>query len=269
MIGRTMNESSPNSPANSPTGAPGRDTIQVRIRRQADSAAKPYWERFVVPYKPNMNVISVLMEIQANPVNADGKSTTAVAWECNCLEEVCGACSMNINGTPRQACSALVDHLPEEIVLEPFYKFPVVRDLVVDRSSMFESLKRVKAWIPIDGTYDLGPGPRMAEEIRERMYDLSKCMTCGCCLEACPQVNSNSRFIGPAAISQVRLFNAHPTGKMHARDRLKALMGPGGLHDCGNAQNCVQVCPKDIPLTDSIADMGRAVTVQMIKQFLK
>ena len=73
---------------------------------------------------------------------------------------------MNINGTPRQACSALVDKLPDPIILEPFKKFPVVRDLVVDRQSMFENLKRVKAWVPIDGTYDLGEGPRMAEEVR-------------------------------------------------------------------------------------------------------
>jgi succinate dehydrogenase / fumarate reductase iron-sulfur subunit len=248
---------------------PRRRPIWVRVKRRADAASDPYWESFVVPYKPNMNVISVLMEIQANPENAEGQRVTPVAWECNCLEEVCGACSMNINGVPRQACSALVDQLPDPIILEPFEKFPVVRDLVVDRSRMFDSLRRVKAWVPIDGTYDLGEGPRMAEEERARMYELSKCMTCGCCLEACPQVNDHSDFIGPAAISQVRLFNAHPTGKMHAGARLDALMGPGGLHDCGNAQNCVRVCPKNIPLTDSIAEMGRQVTVHAIKRFFR
>jgi succinate dehydrogenase / fumarate reductase iron-sulfur subunit len=132
---------------------------------------------------------------------------------------------------------------------------------------MFENLKRVKGWVPIDGTYDLGPGPRMPEAERTRMYDLAKCMTCGCCLEACPQVNDHSYFIGPAAISQVRLFNSHPTGRMHASARLDALMEPGGLHDCGNAQNCVRVCPKSIPLTDSIAEMGRSVTLHAIKRF--
>ncbi|AXA35286.1 MAG: succinate dehydrogenase iron-sulfur subunit [Candidatus Hydrogenedentota bacterium] len=245
-----------------------RTHIRVVIQRQDDAASSAYWQRFRIPYRPQMNVISVLQEIQLNPVTEDGQKTTPVVWDCNCLEEVCGACSMLINGKPRQACSALVDKLPDPIVLQPLSKFPVIRDLVVDRSFMFESLKRVKAWIPIDGMYDIGPGPRMAEEIRERMYELAKCMTCGCCLEACPQVNARSNFIGPAAISQVRLFNSHPTGKMHASARLEALMGPGGLHDCGNAQNCVQVCPKNIPLTDSIADMGRAVTAHAVKRLL-
>lgn len=252
-------------------GAPSRrsrENITVRIKRQLDPNSKPFWDTFVVPYKPNMNVISVLMEIQANPRNARGEKVLPVAWECNCLEEVCGACSMNINGIPRQACSALVDRLPELIVLEPFQKFPVMRDLVVDRSSMFEDLKRVMAWIPIDGTYELGPGPKMAEDERETMYHLQKCMTCGCCYEACPQVNDDSTFIAAAPISWARLYNAHPTGKMHAAKRLDALMGPGGVHACGNAQNCVRVCPKGIPLTDSIADIGRQVTLHALKKLL-
>ena len=127
---------------------------------------------------------------------------------------------------------------------------------------MFEALKRVKAWIPIDGTYDLGPGPRMPEAERESAYELSKCMTCGNCLDVCPQVNDRSEFIGAAAISQVRLFNTHPTGKMNADERLDTLMGEGGINDCGNAQNCVRVCPKSIPLTTSIAAMYRATTIR-------
>ncbi len=251
------------------TSSPERTHITVRVKRQLAADSTPYWETFQVAYRPRMNVISVLQEIQLNPVTVEGKRVAPVSWDCNCLEEVCGACSMIINGVPRQACSALVDQLEDPIVLEPFTKFPVVRDLVVDRSSMFENLKRVKAWIPIDGTYDLGPGPRMAEELRAKMYELSKCMTCGCCLEACPQVNDYSDFIGPAAISQVRLFNSHPTGKMHASKRLEALMGKGGLHDCGNAQNCVRVCPKEIPLTDSIAEMGRAISIYALKKLLE
>ena len=249
------------------SGATTQKMIAVRVRRQTAADGQAYWETFSVAHKPNMNVISMLMAIQLNPVNSEGKPVAPVAWECSCLEEVCGACSMNINGKPRQACSALVDQLELPIVLEPFKKFPVIRDLVVDRSTMFENLKRVEAWIPIDGSYDLGAGPRMAEEVREPMYDLSKCMTCGCCLEACPQVNDHSAFIGPAAVSQARLFNAHPTGAMHASGRLEALMGPGGLHECGNAQNCVRVCPKSIPLTDSIAAMGRQITQYAIKKF--
>lgn len=242
-------------------------TIRLIITRQDGPNSEPYEEEFDVPYRPNMNVISALMEIRKNPVNAQGKKTTPVVWEMNCLEEVCGACSMVINGRPRQSCSAIIDHLEQPIRLEPMRTFPVIRDLQVDRSRMFESLKKVKAWIPIDGTYDLGAGPRMPESKRQWAYELSKCMTCGCCLEACPNVNSKSNFIGPAPLSQVRLFNAHPTGAMHKRERLATIMGDGGLANCGNSQNCVQVCPKSIPLTTSIAALNRDAFVQSFRNF--
>ncbi|ART77513.1 succinate dehydrogenase iron-sulfur subunit [Sutcliffiella horikoshii] len=242
-------------------------TVTFKVKRQDGPEGTPYYETFELAYRPNMNVISALMEVRRNPVNKDGKETTPVNWDMNCLEEVCGACSMVINGKPRQSCTALVDQLEQPIVLEPMSTFPVVRDLQVDRSRMFDSLKKVKAWIPIDGTYDLGPGPRMPEKKRQWAYELSKCMTCGVCLEACPNVNSKSEFIGPAPLSQVRLFNAHPTGEMNKSERLEAIMGDGGLANCGNSQNCVQSCPKGIPLTTSIAALNRDTTVQMFRNF--
>lgn len=243
--------------------------INLKIKRQDGPKSPPRWEEFRVPHKRNMNVISCLMEIQKNPITANGVKTTPVVWECNCLEEVCGACTMVINGQARQACSALVDKIEQPVVLEPLASFPLVRDLAIDRQIMFDNLKRVKAWIPIDGTYDLGAGPRQAARDQEWMYKLSECMTCGCCLEACPNFNQKSKFMGPQAINQVRLFNAHPTGEMNKEERLEAIMGPGGISDCGNAQNCVQACPKHIPLTTSLAELNRETTWHAVKRWFK
>lgn len=243
-------------------------TITVRVKRQDGPSSAPRWEEFRLPEVPGSNVISCLMEIQRNPVTAAGEKTTPVVWESHCLEEVCGACTMLVNGRVRQSCSALVERLEQPIVLTPMTKFPVVRDLVVDRRRMFADLIRIKGWIPVQGTYDLGPGPRLAPSEQEAAYTLSTCMTCGCCLEACPNVGDGSKFIGPAAISQVRLFNTHPTGRLNADERLEALMAPGGISECGNAQNCLEVCPKEIPLTTSIGMMGRQVTLLALKTLL-
>ncbi|OGS18785.1 MAG: succinate dehydrogenase iron-sulfur subunit, partial [Elusimicrobia bacterium RIFOXYA2_FULL_40_6] len=198
-------------------------TVHVKIKRKLDQESPSFWEEFQVPYQAGMNVISVLMAIAKNPVTKDGKPTTTVAWDCNCLEEVCGACTMVINGKVRQSCSALIDNLEQPLRLEPMSKFPVIRDLKVGRQFMFDALKRVKAWIPIDGTYDLGPGPKMSDQDQQIGYKLSECMTCGCCVEVCPQFNDRSNFIGAAAISQARLFNLHPTGHMQREERLEAL----------------------------------------------
>jgi succinate dehydrogenase / fumarate reductase iron-sulfur subunit len=244
-------------------------TIRLKILRQDGPAEKSTkrWEEFAIPWHPQMNVISALMEIQKYPETADGKATTPVVWESSCLEEVCGSCTMIVNGKVRQACSALVDQISpngELITLTPMTKFPLVRDLIVDRARMFNDLKKVKAWIDLDGSHELGAGPRQSQENQEQAYPLSRCMTCGCCMEACPQINGHSDFIGPAAINQVRLFNLHPSGAMHASQRLEALMGPGGIADCGKAQNCVEVCPKEIPLVDSIASVSRQATKQML-----
>ena len=241
--------------------------IRIIVKRQENPDSTSYDEEFVIPYRENLNVISALMEIRRNPVNANGDKTTPVAWDMSCLEEVCGACSMVINGEARQSCTALVDQLAQPIKLEPMSTFPVVKDLQVDRSFMFDNLKKVKAWVPIDGSYDLGPGPRMPEKKRQTAYELSKCMTCGVCLEVCPNVNDKSNFIGAQPISQVRLFNLHPTGSMNKDERLHALMMDGGLSACGNSQNCVKACPKGIPLTTSIAAMNRETTFQMFKSF--
>ncbi|HEY2586608.1 MAG TPA: succinate dehydrogenase iron-sulfur subunit [Tepidisphaeraceae bacterium] len=244
--------------------------VIIRIRRQ-DAPGKPArWEEFAVPHRPNMNIISCLQWIAAHPVTTDGTETTPPVWDSGCLEEVCGACTMLINGRVRQSCSALVDKVGEPgepITLEPMSKFPLIRDLFVDRQRLFDDLQRVKAWVPIDGTWDLGEGPMIPQKLNEERYPLSRCISCGCCLEACPQYTPVNKFVGAAVISQARLFNDHPTGAALKDERLEALMGEGGVADCGKAGNCVEVCPKEIPLLESIASVQRQATVYSIKKF--
>ncbi|MGE5155117.1 MAG: succinate dehydrogenase iron-sulfur subunit [Bdellovibrio bacteriovorus] len=247
------------------------ENIRLRIRRQDRPDSAPYWQEFALPYQADYNVLSVLMALREEPVTIDGRRVDPVTWEHNCMEEVCGACAMLINGRPRPACSALVDRLLEEspgapIVLEPLPKFPVVRDLLVDRTRIETGLRQVHAWVRIDGAWDIHEGaPRISPAEWEANYLYSRCMACGCCMAACPQFHPGSAFIGPAPLAQVRLMNAHPTGRYDKAKRLHAIMAEGGLSDCGNAQNCVRVCPKEIPLTTAIGELGRQVTAQMLK----
>lgn len=229
-----------------------------------------YFEEFELAMRSGDNVISALMQIRKNPINRKGEKVEPVVWEDGCLEEVCGSCSMLIDGFPRQACTALIETYLKKaknntITLAPFTKYPLVRDLIVDRSRMFENFKKVHAWIDTEGSRIEGYGPLISPNKQKVMYRLSTCMACGCCVESCPQVNEHSPFIGPAAISQARLFNAHPTGRTQQALRLRPLMEKGGISDCGNAQNCVEVCPKKIPLTDSIAAISRDVTMQALR----
>lgn len=270
-----------------------RRTFEVRVLRQDDPESPSYWERHRLDYEPDMNVTSVLQRIAAQAETVDGVKVAPVSYDSNCLEEVCGACTMIINGRVRQACSALVDRLledrPDEIELQPMSKFPVIRDLAVRRRRLFRALEKVKAWLPVDNYYNMGPGPRQSPEQQEQAYPLYECMSCGCCLDACPQYSDvavvraegetdeqfktrenatyDQYFIGAHAINQVVFYNSNPTGQNNAGERLDAMMEPGGIQICGNAQNCVAVCPKSIPLTTSIGRAGRAATKRMLTKW--
>ena len=241
------------------------EKVQIRIKRQDTPNGKNYWEEYHLRYRPYLNIITCLQEIRKTLKTFDGRPTTPISWESSCLEEICGICTMVINGRVRQACSALVDQLEQPITIEPMTKFPLVRDLIVDRASIFENMKRVKAWVPLKDTIDHGPGPKILPKDQQINYALSRCFTCGACLEVCPQVNENDPFVGAAVISQARLFNRHPLGKEIKLERLKALTGEGGIEDCGNAQNCLAICPKEIPLVDSITEVNRDITINLIK----
>lgn len=248
-------------------------SIRLRIARRKDLRDSVRWDEFEIPYREKLNVISALMEVRKNPVTVGGQDVDPPAWEAACLEEVCGSCTMVINGGVRQACTALLDEVAERegdtlnVTLEPMSKFPVVRDLVVDRSHMFEALIKVRGWVPIDGSYDLGMGQTQDDHVRQIRYALSRCMTCGCCLEACPQFGEKTSFVGPAALGQTLLFNLHPVGKSLESERLEQITDETGITNCGNAQNCVKVCPKGVPLTEAIAQLNRDTTVYKVKKW--
>ena len=169
------------------------EKVRFIIERQDAPDGKPYNQEFDVDYRPGLNVVASLMEIQKN-----GKRVPPVVWECNCLEKVCGACMMVINGKAQQACCALVDNLKKPIKLQPARTFPVIRDLLIDRSRMFEALKRIQGWVELDGSWEVKDAPIQNPYTARTAYEISRCMTCGCCLEACPNVGPQSDFIGPS-----------------------------------------------------------------------
>src|SRR5215204_1247475 len=86
-------------------------SVKVKVQRREKEGAPAHWETFELPYRRNLNVISVLMDIRTNPVTIDGKTTTPPVWDMSCLEQVCGICTMVIDGRVRQSCSALIDDL--------------------------------------------------------------------------------------------------------------------------------------------------------------
>ena len=99
-------------------------TIVLNIKRQDSPDSASYWQEFEIPYLPHHNVISMLMEIRRNPVTRQGKRVSAPVFHANCLEEVCGACTMLVDGHVRQGCTALAENLPNPVTIAPMSKFP-------------------------------------------------------------------------------------------------------------------------------------------------
>jgi succinate dehydrogenase / fumarate reductase iron-sulfur subunit len=153
---------------------------------------------------------------------------------------------MVINGRPRLACDAFLKRYPASrpIVIEPLRKFPVVRDLVVDRSVMRENLKAVRAWMD-------GRAAAVGDVKIERMYAASRCLQCGCCLEVCPNFCPGDSFVGAAgAIPLSRLIHAAEKG---AGKTLKAAYDQQVYRECGKSLACMEICPAKI-------DIGRTLS---------
>ena len=244
-------------------------TVRLRVRRQdgRDDPASRRWEEFEVPVTDELTVMGCLDHVRREPKTADGKDVAPVAFDAACNREACGSCAMLINGRVALACATPVAQASPKgkpIVLEPLSKFPVERDLVVDRSRMEESLVRVRAWTELDGTASASPAPAESVDHQAERYAIARCISCGACLEACPEYGPSSAFVGAAAIAEAHHEELHPSPSVHRRARVESLMTAGGVADCGKAQNCVEVCPVGVPLVESIGAMSRATSKHLL-----
>ncbi len=238
-----------------------KNIVYLRIKRQNSPKDKPYWENFSLEFNKNDTLLALLIKIENDPKTSSGKETTPIHHEYNCKEEICGTCTVRINGKPTMSCSTLVINLPvssmeKPIIIEPLEKFPVIRDLTVNRSSIFQSLTSVRNWVETDDFF--GPPLKYAQNEQIEMYSYSKCINCGSCYDSCPRTEKSSKsYLGPAAIAQVVKMCIHPRGKIDRKARLEAIMGNNGVSKCGKALICEEVCPKSVPLVRSIGRANR------------
>lgn len=239
------------------------DPVRLRILRQdgPDRADTRRWEEHTLKTSPETTIAGALRELEL---------TSPVAFEYGCLEGECGACAMLVDGHVRQACTTRIESALGKrrvVSLAPLSKFPVVRDLIVDRAAERSLRARVGAWVDVDPQPASG-SDRFSSSDQQRMLALSRCSECAACLEACPQYGDQTDFVGAAAIAGVRRLELHPTGALAHRQRLETLMTAGGIADCGKAENCVEVCPMGVPLVDAIQTLSRETSRHLLWDWL-
>ena len=176
---------------------------------------------------------------------------------------------MRINGKARMACSALVDNLEQPIRIEPLSKFPLVRDLQVDRSVLFENLMRVKAWVPVDGTYDLGSGPRVYPQQQEANYPLSNCISCTCCMEVCPQFDDTTALSARPPSRRSSSSTTIPPARSSRKSVCARSPATAASRSAALRRTASKPAPSKFPLTNAISDVGRDVMVQKVKDWLQ
>ena len=223
--------------------------MKVKILRQQSPDSAPYWERFDYTGPADTSVAGLLdyLNYHDDIVNDAGERTTRIGWDCACLQGVCGACAMVINGTPALACKTFLRDLHgRELTLRPLRKFPVVRDLRVDRASIHENLKQTNVFI---GAYRPG-----ADRDHAHQYAAAKCLKCGLCLEVCPNYVDGKTFFGAAFANDCYLVYSR------SRDKGAEIAAAYDAHfgsTCSKSLSCMDVCPAGIPTLASIAKLNR------------
>ncbi len=223
--------------------------IKVKIIRQVMPGMEPYEESFNYDGPTDISIAGLLdyLNFHDDIVNDRGERTARIGWDCSCLQGVCGACAMVINGTPALACKTFIKDLKgTEITLRPLRKFPVFHDLIVDRSSIQENLKASNAYI---GKYQ----PKNNKD-HSLQYAAAKCLKCGLCLEVCPNYVTGQSFFGAAFTNDCYLIATRNREKSKEIGRVYAShFGK----NCSKSLSCIDVCPMDIPLLSVIAKLNR------------
>jgi succinate dehydrogenase / fumarate reductase iron-sulfur subunit len=211
----------------------------IRILRRKSREDKPYYEAF--PFETEdegATVATALMQISR---------TSDLTWEHSCLQKKCGACAMVINGEPALACEVFLRDLKGEVVtVEPLRKFPVIRDLRVDRSIIYENLREANAYIE---EYE-GSDPKE----HDHQYAAGKCLKCGLCLEVCPNYVSGENFFGALYANDCFLISSMST---EGKGEIKRAYDRHFAAGCSKSLSCMDVCPMKIQTITSMARMNR------------
>ncbi len=224
----------------------------VRVQRfNPDTDAKPTFKEYRVELTQGLTILDALHAIKTEQ---DG----SVTYRRSCRHAICGSCAMNINGHNMLACEQpLKDHLDGRgrITIRPLPYLPIIKDLVVDRSTFWEQYLRVKPWlIPPDDIPE--KEFRMSPEEVAALKDAEHCIMCGACYSACQIVALNRRYIGPHALLKAFLRVLDPRDSAPA-ERLVDVAGDEGVYRCHTIYNCIDACPKHLNPTEAIETLRK------------
>jgi len=236
--------------------------LQIHVLRYNphDPDSLPRMQTYEIEEADNMTLFMVLTEIREH-------QDASLQFDFVCRAGICGSCSMLINGRPGLACRTLTKSHGQQITLAPLPAFELIADLSVNTGKWMRAMsERLETWLHSNDTVDVNKiEQRMEPELAEQIYELDRCIECGCCIAACGTAQMNQNFTGAVGLNKIARFRLDPRDHRNDADYYELIGGDDGIFGCMSLLGCNDHCPKDLPLQTQLAFLRRKMLLRGLK----
>lgn len=228
-------------------------TIRVLKFDPQSAVSKPHFKEYKIEEAHSMTIFIALNMIRER-FDAD------LSFDFVCRAGICGSCGMMINGRPRLACKTLTQDFKDGVItLMPLPAFKLIKDLSVNTGEWFAGMtKRVESWIHGNEQVDISKvEERIDPDVAQEVFELDRCIECGCCIASCATKLMREDFIGAAGMNRVVRFMIDPHDKRSDEDFYELVGNDDGVFGCMSLLACHDTCPKELPLQSKIAYLRR------------
>ena len=235
-------------------------TIKALKFDPQSAVSKPHFREYKLQETDSMTIFIALNLIREH-------QDPDLSFDFVCRAGICGSCGMMINGRPRLACRTLTKDLPDVITLMPLPAFKLIKDLSVNTGEWFEGMtKRVESWIHSQKEVDISAvEERVEPEVAQEVFELDRCIECGCCIASCATKVMREDFLGAACMNRVVRFMIDPHDERSDEDYYELVGNDNGVFGCMSLIACHDVCPKELPLQSKIAYLRRKMVAVGMK----
>ena len=239
-------------------------TFHIFRYNPEDSDSTPHTDTFTMEERENLTLYIALTQIRE-------EQDPSLQFDFCCRAGICGSCAMVINGRPGLACKTLTRELPKEITLMPLPIFKLIGDLSVDTGTWFRAMnEKVGSWIHTNSEFEPGAREeRMDNALAEEIYELERCVECGCCVASCGTANMREDFVGAVAMNRLARFMMDPRDERTADEYFEVIGTDEGIFGCMGLLACEDVCPKSIPLQDQLGILRRKMGWNAVKHIFR
>ncbi|MBE9539414.1 MAG: fumarate reductase iron-sulfur subunit [Proteobacteria bacterium] len=226
-----------------------------------DESSTPHMQTFELEEADGLTLFVALNEIRE-------QHDASLCFDFVCRAGICGSCAMLVNGQPALACRTLTKNLREDITLTPLPVFKLIADLSVDTGTWMRDMsERLQTWVHNEGSeVDINAlEQRMEPELAREIYELERCIECGCCIAACGTAHMRDDFVGAVGLLKIARFKLDPRDEREDANFYELVGDESGVFGCMTLLGCEDMCPKELPLASQIAYLRRKMASQGIK----